>query len=195
MSGSVLLHVAPTPGLLFLQEPLFVVHYLAKCASLRRFAAGLLNGDSEAADDCVQTAFLKVLTVMRAGRQIDNLGGFVRQALRNECLNERRRRKTRPTLSGDPDLLEQLPARGDGTVVAGNDEADPVVRGALAQLPGVEIEALTLKAEGLSYVQIAVRQGASPGKVAVRIRHARVHLRRVLGPLVAREGACFGRAG
>jgi len=195
VSGSVLLRVAPTPGLLFFQEQLLAAHCLAKSASLCKYAAGLLNGDSAAAEDCVQTVYLRVWGAMQGGWPIDNLGGFIRRAVRNECFDERIRREARPPPSGDPDRLERLPARGDGTVDA-DIKVDPAVLfGALNELCKEDREVLTLKAQGLSYRAIADRQLTTYNEVARRIRRARIKVRRRLGPLVAREGACFGRAG
>ena len=103
---------------------------------------------------------------------------------RNLLLKAWSRRRSAETLAHR--LAAEL--RDAGRLVHSPEPAATAIRQALASLPEIDREIVTLTAwEGLTPRQIAVVVGRSPNVVRVRLHRARARLRRDLGPLAAVE--------
>ena len=115
--------------------------------ALFRFAAAMLH-DPDAAQDVVQDAFLKLVQHVAAGRPLPNPRGWLFTVVAHGC-RDRQRRAWR---------LLPWSAEQDGRVSA--DVADQVsareaVRGALRRLRARDRLLVALKAQGLTYEEIA----------------------------------------
>jgi len=101
---------SPTPDQVDTVEAL----YRERFAATSRLAF-LLTGDSDAADELAQEAFVRLY---RSIATVDNPGGFLRTALVNLCHDHRRRRDTvkkHPQPPGEPQPPPELPHTLDPT--------------------------------------------------------------------------------
>lgn len=140
--------------------------------SLYRYALMIL-ADRGAAEDAVQNVFVAI--AQRRLSHVESIDGYLRQAVRNECYSQLRRRRARPAGDDDVDLLE-----------AAASEAHPAERlaleRALRRLPADQREVVHLKMfEGLTFKEIAAVTDASINTVAGRYRYALDKLRTELG--------------
>jgi len=137
-------------------------------ADLFRYAASLAD-DADAARDAVQETFLRYFIERRYGRVIECPRGWLYRVLRNYLLDRLKAGST--VRHADPRLLESLPAaRGNPEVPFRNSEIAREIAGALSPR---EFDCLCLRAEGLSYLEIAAALDIQPGTVAALL--ARVH--------------------
>jgi RNA polymerase sigma-70 factor, ECF subfamily len=126
--------------------------YLRYAASVRRCAAALLQ-DADAAEDVVQTTFLKLLTRLSSyePREVPFEAWLLRVA-RNTALDECRRRRARPAcapLEGDTGL---------GRTAEDAAERAAELAAALRSLPADEAKVLVLRhLVGLSRTETAAR--------------------------------------
>jgi len=138
-----------------------------------RFALRL-SGDAAVAEDLVADAFVVALEGP-ARREIGSARALLFGAVRNLHLHVRRERARRPVAS--PAELEHHPAGAPGP------EADAAARSSLRRaladlqlLPEDARAALLLRAEELSYDEIAAALGITPGAAKVRVHRARLTL-------------------
>ena len=133
-------------------------------APLYRFARVVLR-DRQDAEDVVQTAFLRLLNHLRDGGNRSNLKGWLFAVAANLCRDQlRRRRRWLPWLPEHDRLLTQSP-----DVPSGDPEA--VFLQTVRTLPPRDRMLLALRAQGLSYRQIAAATGireTSVGRLLAR---------------------------
>jgi len=139
--------------------------------NLRAFAFSLTN-DPVRVDDLVQE------TVLRAWANIDrfergsNLGAWLFTILRHAFYTEyrKRRREVEDPIGVHAARLKVLPEQEPALVMA-------ELRLALAHLPRSHREALLLVgAEGMTYEEVAMRQGVAVGTTKSRVNRARSQL-------------------
>lgn len=133
-------------------------------AAVYRFALVLLR-HREDAEDVVQETFLKLLDHVGAGRPDTNLRGWLFTVAAHAC-RDRMRRRVRwiPwTDAHDREVEPQALADEDGRLA--------VARAAMRQLKPRDRLLVALRAQGLSYAQIAAASGvraASVGRLLAR---------------------------
>lgn len=141
---------------------------------LVQFAARLL-GDSDAARDAVQEAFLLLWRTRARYERRNSLRAFLFRVVRNVCLDRRRARRATDPLEeeqgGGKEVEETVQARA----------LSGAVRDAVQRLPEPQRAVFVLSQyEGLSYAEIAQVLDCPVGTVASRKRLALEALRRAL---------------
>lgn len=147
--------------------------------------------DEREAEDVVHDAFVAI--VERAEQYRSERGTVVAwlvTTVRNLALDRARRRVRRAQITNDELCHEPLPEVVDPETTSVAEGEHRVVREALARLP--KAQRLTLETaffEGLSYPEIAERDGVPLGTVKSRAARALAALREVLeGPLGLERG-------
>ena len=136
-------------------------------AFLLRYAESF--GNPELARDAVQEVFLRYFMERRYGRVIESPRAWLYQVLRNHLLDGLR--SSAANRQAGPDALDTLPARQcTPEEVVGHFETAHQIR---ASLTAREWKCLRLRAEGLSYLEIAdamqIRSG-TVGALLARIQ-------------------------
>ncbi|HUT28632.1 MAG TPA: sigma-70 family RNA polymerase sigma factor [Sedimentisphaerales bacterium] len=150
---------------------------------LYRYALMILT-DHSAAEDAVQTAFMKTLKLGKRMLQIASLSDYLRIAVRNTCYamikkqrrldNELKTKRVRP-------ILEKL---DEGS----NEDERASIEQALCTLPVEQREVLHMKIyEGKTFEEIARMVGIPADTAASRYRYALGKLRQILGSEYQRE--------
>lgn len=144
----------------------------AEIPGLRRYARAL-SGNAASADDLVQDCLERALTRLALWRRDGNLRAWLFTILRNVWIDELRRRKVRPDMSGMDDAMEcaaTSPGQTDRLAVR-----DMVA--ALAQLAPEQREAVLLVGlEGMTYAEVATVTGVPVGTVMSRLKRGRDRL-------------------
>ncbi len=160
---------------------LFESHWDAVCRVLSR-----LLSDTDAAGDLAQEVFVQLYRKPPAGEDVPLRAWLYRVALNRgyNALRADRRRRTREDLVA----YSSAEAGGDGSSlaeVANRAEERDAVRQALVRLPQRQRDCLVLRAEGLSYAEIAAAIGVAPGSVGTLLARAE---RAFKGEYLARRG-------
>lgn len=146
---------------------------------LRRFAAALLRGNSERADDLVQDSLERALSRWHLRQAERSLRGWLYTILYNCFLSDQRRRARR----GSHNPLTEAVEAGLPGISGGQDSAlqhRDLVRG-LSTLPEEQRAVLLLIAvEDLSYEEAARVLGVPTGTVMSRLSRGRERLRQYL---------------
>jgi RNA polymerase sigma-70 factor (ECF subfamily) len=152
-------------------ETAFAELYDACAARLHHYVAVRL-GSREAADDLVQSAFLRAVKSRRRFRGVENPVAYMFQIARNESLRAAKgRRHVRSVLPAD----ELFVAAHD---IQSNQEDVDVAAAALARLDAHNRELVELKIfAGLTFREIAEITGMPQGTVATHYRRALESLR------------------
>jgi RNA polymerase sigma-70 factor (ECF subfamily) len=161
------------------------------CEELRpaalRFAAGMLAGDRDRAEELVQEALLRLHGAR--GRYRPEPGDVRRYAFRvlaNLCLDEIRRRKIgNQAMAGAGELARGRGGRGPGgpAAEAESSERRAAVAGAVERLPERERAALLLRElGGHSYAEIAEEMETTVSDVNNLIHRARGRFVRLMRP-------------
>lgn len=139
-------------------------------------------GETTAAEDVVQDAFVRVWRRRSRLKDLARLDGYLHTAVRNLALDHRRRGKR--ALASQ--ILVATPAHRHAPSGPDVERIDA----ALQRLPVEQREVVVLRVHlGLSYEEVAKRTGAPLGTVHSRYRYAMTHLRESLGSLApGREG-------
>lgn len=139
-----------------------------------RAHAYLLTGDPATAGDLVQEALLRVFGRLRVGTDIEQLEGYVRRAILNLYVDDRRRaKKWRETRH----LLVDPAEHDDDHLVTAN-----AVRQALSDLSPKQRACVVLRYyEDLSVLEIADQLGCAEGTVKRHLADARTRLAAQLG--------------
>jgi RNA polymerase sigma-70 factor (ECF subfamily) len=149
----------------------------------RVFAFALrLTGDRQMAEDLAQRAFLNLYKKPPPGTGRATFKTLIFTVVRNEGLNElkRRGRRREATIDGAPEVADR---RRDGPAaeVAGRDEAARLGE-ALATLPEDEREIVLLReAEGLTFREVCETTGLTRDTVRWRLTRGMERLRKALG--------------
>jgi RNA polymerase sigma-70 factor (sigma-E family) len=153
---------------------LFDEHYRGLCR-----LASLLLGDSAAAEEAVQDAFLRTYASWWRIRQPERAQWYLRAAVVNQCRSRRRRRSLedrqyRTMAAQEVATTSENEPRGDA----------PVVLAAIAALPQRQREAVVLRYyQDLAEADIAQVLGCSVGTVKSQLSKARATLAGALGSL------------
>lgn len=146
-------------------------------------ALRFLRGDEAAAGDVTQQAFIKAFRAAAGFRGEARLGTWLYRIVANTCLDELRRRR-RFRLFGD------LPPRLHPVAHPRGADDQPDVLAAVSRLsPPLRLAVLLRYYDDLSYAEIAVALGCTPGTVASRLNRAHAILARELGHLEPRRTA------
>jgi RNA polymerase sigma-70 factor (ECF subfamily) len=146
---------------------LFERHWEGVCRLLER-----LIGDADAAGDVAQEVFVQLYRKPPASDDVPLRAWLYRVALNrgyNALRSDRRRRTREEAAALDP--TEAAPGT-DLAELANQAEEREAVRLALLQLPERQRDCLVLRAEGLSYAEIAASIGVAPGSVGTTLARA-----------------------
>jgi RNA polymerase sigma-70 factor, ECF subfamily len=122
-----------------------------------------LGGDETAAEDVVQTVFVKLFRTIRQFRRDSEFATWLYRSIANACMDEHRRRRRWIPWASAPD-------RGYQPDMSGVEES---VRAAIEKLsPKLRMPVLLKYFEDLSYEEIAHVLGCSMGTVASRLNRA-----------------------
>jgi RNA polymerase sigma-70 factor (ECF subfamily) len=141
--------------------------------------------DAVAAEDVLQSIFLKIYRSLRYFRFESALSTWIYRITVNECLNHVQRGRVNvvplEAILGSGDEIDLAPA-ADSRHLA--NERDEVIRQAVMELSPKLRTVVALKyVEGLSYEEIASILDCAPGTVASRLNRALVRLEARLRPL------------
>ncbi|MCX6559343.1 MAG: RNA polymerase sigma factor [Candidatus Aminicenantes bacterium] len=141
-------------------------------------------GDPLQAQDALQAVFFKVFRGLAGFRFQSGLFTWIYRIARNECLNQRRRRRAPhlplEAILGSRDEIDPRPAAAGPETRLGR---DLILKRAVMQLPLKMRDVIVLKyVEGLSYGEISRALGCAPGTVASRLNRALAELGERLGP-------------
>jgi RNA polymerase sigma-70 factor (ECF subfamily) len=155
--------------------------YSAERGRLKRLITRLV-GNRAATDDLVQQAFVKLMAAAESGR-IENCAAYLTTTVGNLARNHLRDLGRRGEVDLKVEDLHALPDRAPSPeMVAIHRRELRRVLAAVATLPPRRREAFVLnKFEGMTYDEIAVRQGVSRNTVITHIVLALADLDRRLG--------------
>jgi RNA polymerase sigma-70 factor (ECF subfamily) len=143
--------------------------------------ARMVTGNSEDAEDIVQTIFLRLLRGEYTSKLQGNPRGYLHQAAVNLSLDVLRRRRRRTFIHDVDDLAAPAPA-GSGDRLAHHQ-----LEAALAQLEPDAVHILTLRyVHGYTLAEIAGLLGTSRGAIALRFFRVRRRLKKLLEVAPAR---------
>ena len=145
-------------------------------------------GDSQQAQDVLQTVFFKVFRGLGSFRFESSLLTWIYRIARNECWNNRRRRAAPhvplEAIRGSREEMDPNPL-GNGPETRA--ERDLVLKQAVLRLPLKMREVIVLKyVDGLSYDEMSRALGCATGTVASRLNRALAELEARLRPLRGR---------
>lgn len=154
--------------------------FLANETALLRFAYSLVK-EASTAQDIVQEAFVRLQPRLSG---IAQARPWLFGTVRNLCIDHLRAGQRRPVVpagDNDPELAAPADRAPDHELL--NAERASLVRVCIERLEPRERTLLRLKyEEGLSYADIAERQGIKPGYVGYQLHHAlrslETHLRK-----------------
>jgi RNA polymerase sigma-70 factor (ECF subfamily) len=143
-----------------------------------RYAVGLL-GDSDAAADAMQEAFIRAYDALATLRNPNGFGPWFHRILRNQCHNALvRRRRTTDVAAVDP----PAPDRTDRPLE--REELGKAIGAALDALTTEQREAFVMKhVNGRTYDEMAQILGVGVDALKMRVHRARDALRASLGGL------------
>jgi RNA polymerase sigma-70 factor (ECF subfamily) len=147
---------------------LFERHWDAVCRLLIR-----LTGDADAAGDLAQEVFVQLYRKPPVNEDVPLRAWLCRVALNrgyNALRADRRRRTREETVAGDPTAAGG--ATGSLEEIANRAEERDSVRHVLMRLSERQRDCLVLRANGLSYAEIAVAIGVAPGSVGTLLARA-----------------------
>ena len=127
-------------------------------AAVYRFASVLLQHHQDA-EDCVQETFLRLLRHLEGGGDATNLRGWLFTVAANAARDRHRRRRRWLPWDESHDVAVPPPA------IADEDGRLKIARAALARLPARDRLLLALRAQGLSYRDIAAAANLRPASV------------------------------
>ena len=138
-----------------------------------------LNGDRTAAEDVVQTVFVKLFNAIHQFRRESEFSTWLYRAVTNACMDEHRRRKRWMPWASVP----------DGGYVHEDFATGDAVRAAVGKLsPKLRMPVLLKYFEDMSYEEIAETLGCSMGTVASRLNRGHKQLAQQLRHLVEENG-------
>lgn len=150
--------------------------YSAHARELHRFAALILR-QQDGASDAVQEAFLRYFAERKCGGSIENPRAWLYRVLHNYLLDRQAKAAIKREVASE-DVVEPLDGAHDPEVrVARSQAARQIAR----DLTGREFECLLLRAEGLSYEEMATALGIRSGTVGALLARVRRKLLDVPG--------------
>jgi|YNPBryunderm2012_1023409.scaffolds.fasta_scaffold00703_7 RNA polymerase sigma-70 factor (ECF subfamily) len=169
-------HVYPCAGAISTPaqecEQELISWYRAEAERLYRYAA-LLLGDPETAEDVIQETFLHLFAALRSGTPIRDCRAWLYRVARNACLARRRSRWR--------DESELPPEAAQPTASPEHEyERRQLARQLVRALSRRELECVRLRAEGLSYAEIADVLHVRCGTVGALLSRALAKCRKIL---------------
>ena len=141
-----------------------------------------LTGNDHDGQDLVQETFARAVAAWQSFRG-GNLKAWLFRILRNTYIDQYRRQRHNPVMSG-LDTVDELP---DGRRLPDELELAPLrrlrgaeVEAALRRLPEPALDVILLDLEGLTEVEVADVLGCAVGTVKSRLSRARTLLRQTL---------------
>ena len=137
-----------------------------------------VTGDADAAGDVAQEVFVQLYRKPPLDEGVALRAWLYRVALNrgyNALRADRRRRTREDTVAGDPTSTFSADGTGPSGAleeVVNRAEERDAVRRALLHLPERQRDCLVLRAEGLSYAEIAASVGVAPGSVGTILARA-----------------------
>jgi RNA polymerase sigma-70 factor (ECF subfamily) len=134
-----------------------------------------LIGDRDAAGDVAQDVFVQLYRRPPLGEDVPLRAWLLRVALNrgyNAIRADKRRRTREDTVARDPSGSGVAEDDVDLVEAANRAEERDAVRRALVRLPERQRDCLTLRAEGLSYAEIAAALGLAQGSVGTLLARA-----------------------
>ena len=168
-------------------------HYQKYQRELCRYAVQKFGLGYSEAEDIVQVAFTKLTVHQRSNAEtIENVRAFLYRSVHNACIDQARRRTVRENYvasqqaQGDLDVDFRSPER-----VALSHQFLNMINSALWAMPGKRRKLLLMnRIEGLSYAEIARREGLSETVVRKHVSKALADCQKAIRPQV--EGAAGG---
>ncbi|HTV01309.1 MAG TPA: RNA polymerase sigma factor, partial [Luteitalea sp.] len=155
----------------------------AAAPSLTRYVRGC-GLPADIADDIVQEAFVALFRHLDLGRSRDNLRGWLFTVVHRQAQKHRRRLARRRAVEWvvEPVVIEAQPSsHADPEVAYLARESQRRLQEAFVGLPERQQQALLLRAEGLTYREMATVLGISLGSVAKTVARALARLSSVDG--------------
>ncbi|WP_158792825.1 RNA polymerase sigma factor [Granulicella sp. L60] len=168
----------------------FEAYGLEYLDGLYYYALALTRHTAEA-EDLVQETYVRAIEAYSRLREDSNIKGWLFTILRNQWLNELRRRRRGPQfVVGDDDacIIDGLPSNFPDAQTQLEGEEDAIrVKTAIGKLPSEFQEVLILREfEELSYLEIASVLNCPMGTVMSRLGRARAKLRGLLSEQTGR---------
>jgi len=145
--------------------------YRAEADRLYRYASMLL-GDPETAEDVIQETFLQLFAALRSGAPIRDYKAWLYRVARNACLARRNRWHSEVELPGEAAQPSSSPEE--------DYQRRHLARQLARALSRRELECVRLRAEGLSYAQIADVLHVRCGTVGALLSRALAKCRAIL---------------
>lgn len=149
---------------------------------LCRYAAQKFDMAYSEAEDVVQSAFAR-LAAMLDSSQIDNVRAFLYRAVHNACIDQIRRRQVRDSYCQAKQAEEpEMNALGPERTALGQQFIQMISK-ALYVMPGKRRKLLLMnRIDGLSYAEIARREGLSETVVRKHVSKALADCQKALRP-------------
>lgn len=145
-------------------------------AAFGRYAVGFV-GDSDAAADAMQEAFIRAYDALATCRDPDRFGAWFFRILQNQC----RTARGRPRETDDLDAV-QIASTERADSATDRAELAALLDAALASLTAEQREAFVMKhVEGRSYEEMAGLLGVGADALKMRVHRARDALKEILG--------------
>jgi RNA polymerase sigma-70 factor (ECF subfamily) len=160
--------------------------YHLHARELHRFASLILRRQDGAAD-AVQEAFLRYFAERRCGGAIENPRAWLYRVLHNYLLDRQGRASVTREVTSDGLADPMDVAQNPETRLAHSQAAQQLAE----VLTGREFECLRLRAEGLSYEEVAAALGIRSGTVGALLTRVR---RKLLDPSSNRQSVQMGVA-
>ena len=133
-----------------------------------------LSGNEDVARDAVQEVFLRYFVERRYGRTIDSPRAWLYQVLRNYLLDRMKAAPNQLECHVDLETIAAARQKTPEELVERSESAHEIA----ASLSDREFTCLTLRGEGLSYLEIASVMGIRIGTVGALLARAQTKLRR-----------------
>lgn len=132
-------------------------------------------------DEVVQEAFLALFHHLRRGRPRTNLRGWVFRTARNQALKRRLHDRRHTLVAWDAESAEPADQAPNPEQQAASRQRHAKLLMIARALPEQDRSCLNLRAEGLSYREIAEVLGISLGAVSISIQRSLARLSRGMG--------------
>lgn len=176
----------------FLRSPAFEEAYL----ELLRYARTRTRNGEEA-DEVVSDTVLSWMRDLRAGKEIDNVGGYLRRVFERRLCDYLRRKYHREVeVSDDGRILEQIPDGGDTDERYDSLREAEAVREALGRLSAIYREVVYrhyMKGQGVE--EIALALGVPAGTVKSRLSDGRGQMKKIISARLREDSSAHSITG
>lgn len=156
---------------------------------LCRFAAGILRSE-ELAHEAVQEVFCRIWERRADWQPGDAVRAYLYRSVRNQALNERRRRRIRRLWGGTLPAAARVASSSDASRAVEQAELEAALWAAVEALPERRRMTFLLhRQHGLTYAEVAEVMGCSPKTVANQLSAALQSIRTSLAPFADARAA------